>query len=120
MNPNIRFVLQNQKDFLKFLKSRYKLFHLSNIFFRDIHYGLMGYLQMKGTKASYGPTESQSRELIVELEKLGVLKTLDDRTWLLEYPEFKLIQPKPPVKASPAPAGLKAPVPTAAPAPRAE
>jgi hypothetical protein len=41
-------VRANSKDVLEFLKERYPLYHLSNIFFRDVHYGVREYLEKRG------------------------------------------------------------------------
>ncbi len=44
----LELISQNHIEFLKFLKSKYPLFHLSNLFLRDIQYGVRFYLQNKG------------------------------------------------------------------------
>jgi hypothetical protein len=102
MNQPLKTILDNQKDFLKFLKTRYKVIHQSNLFFRDLHYGVMAFLEMNGKKYTYVGAEQVTRELIAELEKGSILKKMDERTWLLQYPEFKLVSTKPPAPAKPA------------------
>ncbi|MEX0602548.1 MAG: hypothetical protein WD295_04345, partial [Bacteroidota bacterium] len=94
MSKTLSLLLDNQKDFLKFLKERYLLFHESNLFFRDIHYGVMAFLAMHDRSAGYSDAESVAREFVHALEKQNILIPLDARTWMLNYPEFK----KPPVK----------------------
>ncbi len=102
-----------QKEFLAFLKSRLNLFHLSNVFFRDIHYGVMAYLEMKNLRTRYDKAEQLTHEIVEGLEKKGILRAIDHQTFTLIYPEFK----KPLVKAAPAtpakPAASAAPKPTA-------
>ena len=49
MDP-VTIIVENQKDFLKYLKSKFPLYHLSNIFFRDFHYGVMNYLMAYNKK----------------------------------------------------------------------
>lgn len=90
------------QTFLHFLKSKYPLFHDSNVFFRDIHFGVMGYLEQEGISMSYSRAEKLTHQVIGVLEEKGILKQLDGRTWLLQYPEFR----KPPIekKAAAAPA----------------
>ncbi|MEX2116881.1 MAG: hypothetical protein WEB37_08335 [Bacteroidota bacterium] len=99
INGRLAFLLENQKDFFSFLKTKYTLFHLSNIFFRDLHFGVMSYLEWKNKPLSYPEAEELTRKLIGKLESDGILKNVDRRAFLLNYPDFK----KPAVKpASPA------------------
>jgi len=92
-------ILTNQSEFFKYLKSRFTLIHRSNIFFRDFHYGVMGYLAGHGIKIGYGKAEKVAREIASEFEKNGTLKKIDHQSWLLEYPEFALPRPEGAVKA---------------------
>jgi hypothetical protein len=94
---------ENHKDFLTFMKGKYPLFHLSNVFFRDVHYAVMAYLEQKGMKNGYTSTESVAEEIIAHLEEQKIFRTIDSRTWLLLYPAFKAISKKKPA-AKPAPA----------------
>ncbi len=89
MNP-VTIVIENQKDFLRYLKSEFPLYHLSNIFFRDIHYGVMNYLRAYKKKLRYYDGEEVTKSVIAEFEKIGILKKMDEQTWLLIYPEFQL------------------------------
>ena len=83
-------IIENQKDFLKYLKAQFPLYHLSNIFFRDFHYGVMNYLMAYKKKLKYSDAEQVTREVINEFEKTGLLRKIDKQTWLLNYPEFQL------------------------------
>ena len=83
-------IVGNQTEFLKFLKSKFTLIHLSNIFFRDFHYGIMSYLQDRGRKKKYMDAEKIAREVGAEFEKNGIFKKIDHQSWLLNYPEFAL------------------------------
>jgi hypothetical protein len=89
MDP-VALIKENQKDFLKYLKSKFPLYHLSNLFFRDLHYGVMSYLMVHKKKLRYYDAEEVARAVATELEKSGVLKRVDNQTWLLIYPEFQL------------------------------
>jgi len=101
-------VRQNSKEVLLFLKERYPLFHMSNVFFRDMHYGIREYLEKKGMKIGYGAAEDVAREFITELEGQKILAPVDGQTWTLHYPEFRKPQVKAAEPAKPAP---KPPVP---------
>jgi hypothetical protein len=89
MDP-VALVVENQKDFLKYLKSKFPLYHLSNIFFRDLHYGVMNYLMAYKKKLRYYDGEEVARAVATEFEKSGIFKRVDNQTWLLIYPEFQL------------------------------
>ncbi len=112
INGRLAFLLENQKDFLSFLKTKYQLFHLSNVFFRDLHYGVMSYLEWKNKPMRYPEAEELTRKFIGRLESDGVLKNVDSQAFVLRYPDFK----KPPVKPA---APAKPAVPAAKPAPSA-
>ncbi|HTP80552.1 MAG TPA: hypothetical protein VMM57_09130 [Bacteroidota bacterium] len=115
----LKIFADTQKEFLRFLKSKFKIIHLSNIFFRDIHYGVMSYLKLQNMKLSYLESERVSRGVVEMFEEAGIFKRIDDRTWLVNYPEFKLPPAKPAVAARPAPKPAASPVPAHAAAPAA-
>jgi|SRR3990172_2638771 len=108
---------KEQKEFLSFLKSRLNLFHQSNVFFRDIHYGVMAYLEMNNLHTPYTRAENLTRGVVVMLERKGILLRIDHQTFVLIYPEFKKPAVKP-APAAPAKPGATAPAkPAAAAAP---
>ncbi len=99
-----------RSEFLKFLKAKYHLYHLSNVFFRDLHYGVMAFLELNKIKFKYLEAEELTRKVIESLEEANILKKIDKLTWVLNYPEFK----KPAVKpAAPAKPATKPPAPAA-------
>ncbi len=83
-------IVHNQTEFLKYLKSKFPLIHMSNLFFRDLHYGVMSYLQEHGMKLKYQDAENVAREVGDAFEKEGIFKRIDHQSWLLNYPEFTL------------------------------
>jgi|ERR1041385_6803296 hypothetical protein len=90
MTKEADLILNNQTEFLKYLKKKFTLIHMSNIFFRDFHYGLMAYLEERGKKMKYLNAEKIAREVADGLEKNGIFKKIDHQSWLLNYPEFAL------------------------------
>lgn len=118
-NGKLAFLLENQKDFLSFLKTKFKLFHLSNVFFRDMHYGVMSYLEWKNKPLQYSQAEDLTRALIQKLESGGILKNVDRLAFTLVYPDFKKPPVKPAVPAKPAAPAAKAPSAPAATGPTA-
>jgi hypothetical protein len=108
---------EKRTEFLKFLKAKYHLYHLSNVFFRDLHYGVMAFLELNKIKLKYLEAEELTRKVIESLEEADILKKVDKLTWVLHYPEFKKPVVKPAAPARPAasaakPAGAVAPKPT--------
>ena len=98
MKKEVQEILSHRIEFLKYLKSKFQLIHMSNIFFRDFHYGVMSYLAEHGRKVRYLDAETIAQEAGASLEKEGILKKIDHQSWLLNYPEFAL--PKVEKKAS--------------------
>jgi hypothetical protein len=80
----------NQTQLLKYLKEKFVLLHHSNIFFRDLHFGVMAYLAEHGKKLAYNDAEAVARDVAGRLEQAGILKKIDHQSWLLNYPEFAL------------------------------
>jgi hypothetical protein len=83
-------ILQNQTEFLKSLKSKFTLIHMSNVFFRDFHYGVLSYLREHGMKTTYAKAETIAREVGKALEERGIFRKIDHQSWLLNYPEYAL------------------------------
>lgn len=104
-------IIACDREFLQFLRSRYHLFHASNIFFRDLHYGVMMYLEQQQLAQNYIVAEDITREVIAHFETSGILKPLNERTWVLILEEFRAESKKP---AAPAPNPAPAPAAAAA------
>ena len=83
-------IISRQAEFLKYLKSKFTLIHMSNFFFRDFHYGVMAYLEEHGMKMKYQDAEKVAHEVAAKLESGGIFKRIDHQSWLLMYPEFAL------------------------------
>jgi hypothetical protein len=99
------YILQHQKEILLYLKSRFPMYHLSNFFFRDVHYGIRMYLEEQGMKIGYTASEDIARSFVEQLEKAGIFTPIDRQSWVVKYPEFKTPPAKPaaqPKQASPA------------------
>jgi len=90
-------------EFLAFLKTRVPVYHLSNIFFRDVHYAVIDFLGAQGMKIKHNPAEPLARVVIGQLEKEKVLVKLDHQTWMVHHPEYRT-----PVRKTAAPAAAPA------------
>jgi len=109
---HLEFVLENHTEVLKFLKSRFPMYHRSNFFFRDVQFGVQTMLEDRGIRVRYTEAEGIARALVEKLEREKIFLPIDRQTWAVQYPEFRTPVVKPPVAAKPA----GTPVPVAAPA----
>jgi len=92
---NVDHILNDDIEVLTFLKDRYPLYHLSNIFFRDIQYGIQMLFERRGARISYTEAEQQAREFVERLEKKKIFVPIDRQSWALYYEEFKTRPSKP-------------------------
>jgi hypothetical protein len=109
MKRQLEYVLSNETEVLGFLKSKYPIYHLSNVFFRDIQYGIQTLLDGKGMSVGYADAEKIATSFVSQLEKKKILNPIDRQSWVVIYPEYKKPAVKPAVKpaakpAAPAPA----------------
>jgi hypothetical protein len=85
-------IVSNHSDFFYFFKKLFpdSIFHNSNIFHRDIQYVLTRYIQKKENKTlPINKSEAMAIGLEKELESKGILKKVNDKGWILNYPDFK-------------------------------
>ncbi|RCK76627.1 MAG: hypothetical protein IGBAC_0989 [Ignavibacteriae bacterium] len=82
------FIISNQKEFLKYLKSKFPMFHKSNIFLQDLYYGIYHFLKDKGKKVKFGLCVDIFPMIIQHFEKENVFKKIDNRTWMLNNIEY--------------------------------
>jgi hypothetical protein len=114
------YILDQHKDVLNFLKTRFPVYHLSNVFFRDIQYGIRTYLERKGKKIRYSDAEELAHAYTHKLESEGILRAVDHQTWVVDYPEYRtpVVKQAPAAKAATStPPAARPPAPRPAPAP---
>ena len=99
-------VTDQWREILSSLKSRFPVYHLSNIFLRDIQYGIQEYFAQRGARVTYAQAENLTRAFVDRLEREKIFIPIDAQTWVVHYPEFR----KPVVKTA-APAKPAAAVP---------
>jgi len=81
-------IKQEEINVLNYLKANYPFFHKSNVFYRDIQFGLKHYLKSKDINISYTESELLANEFINHLTMKNILKKIDFDVYLLNYPEF--------------------------------
>jgi len=101
---HLAYVLANDKEVLRYLKTRFPVYHLSNVFFRDIHYGIIEYLRDRRMSVRYSDAEKIARAFIEKLDHEKILRQLDHQTWMVQYADFRTPKAKvgAPVPAAPA------------------
>ncbi len=107
MKPN-EFVVDKYLDVLRYLKSRFPMYHLSNFFFRDVQYGIMAMLEERGVSINYREAERCARAFVEKLEREKIFSPIDRQTWVVRYPEFRTEPVRPPAQTAPAPAAKAA------------
>ena len=87
---NIEFIVNRKLEFLKYLKLRLPLYHMSNVFSRDLQYNVQSYFADHGTKVNYPDAEKLAAQLATVYEQDGIYRRINRQTWRLSYPEFTL------------------------------
>ena len=104
-------ILTHSGDFLPFLRTRVPVFHLSNVFFRDIHYAVIAFAAEHRLRVGYTEAEEITHRLIERMEKDKLLQPIDRQTWSVHKEEFRKPSTRPAAAAAPAPAKPAAPAP---------
>ena len=79
--------------FLQYLKARFPTFHNSNLFFRDFHYAIKNFLEIKDMKVNYADSEILAKEFSEFLENKGILVKVNELGWKLNYTDFTTVKP---------------------------
>ncbi len=96
-------IMNDRAAFLAFLKKKFLLFHRSNVFFRDLQYGIQEYLGQHGMSLNYRNAERVATAVVGALEQAGLLVRVDEHTWWLQYEPFRLAPAvKPAASSAPA------------------
>ena len=102
MKP-LEYVTNNEKEVLAFLRTQYPLYHLSNVFFRDVQYGIQTMFERRGEKVGYQDAEKVAHAFVEKLVNQKIFTPIDRQSWVLNYPEYKTVATKPSAPAKPAP-----------------
>ncbi|MFA5832716.1 MAG: hypothetical protein WDA22_04470 [Bacteroidota bacterium] len=85
-----QYIIGNQVEFLNFMKTRAQLIHLSNVFFRDLHFAVMEFLKKKNVSVGQTEAETVAREIAVHFERRNIFKKLNMQTWMLNYSDYAI------------------------------
>lgn len=90
INQNHSELLKREKIiFLNYLKAIAPVFDNSNIFFRDIQFGIQKFLLMKGSPVNSEQAQILTAVLAKELEQDKILTPINHITWRVNYPAFR-------------------------------
>lgn len=78
-------LMAEKEIFLKYMKEKYKIFNNSNIFLRDIQYGIKSFFEKKDIKMTYPEAENLMKELTESMEAAGELTKLSSNTWKVNF-----------------------------------
>jgi hypothetical protein len=81
-------LLSNREVVFEFLREKFPLFNNSNIFLRDLQYGLRTYFERKDIMIKYPAAEELALKFAENMEAEDILKRLDTTTWLVKF-KFK-------------------------------
>lgn len=97
LNGHLESLKAEQQVILNYLKARFPVFHNSNFFFRDLHFGIKSYLEKKGIDMSYTSSEELAKKFVEHLESEGIFVKIADKTWKVNFPEFVTTVPGDPL-----------------------
>ena len=75
---------------------------MSNVFYRDLVYGVSEYLAKRNVKIGFTQAEVITHEVIASFEKKNIFRKVNSQGWVVLYPEFTT--PKTVVAPAPVPA----------------
>jgi hypothetical protein len=82
---NLDELINNKEIFFRFLSERFPAFTGSNIFLRDIQYGIKFYFQMKDIKIKYPEAEKLALEFTNKLCETKDILALQKNTWRVDF-----------------------------------
>ena len=80
-NKYAEFLKLNEDLFFNFLKEKYPIFNNSNIFLRDIQYGVKSFFEKRDIKLNYKQVDFIADSIIQLYEEKNILQRLTKNTW---------------------------------------
>jgi len=81
-------VINDEEVFFNFLKSKFPLFYKSNLFFRDLEYGIQQFFKKKNMKLSVKETIAVTEKTAAHFEEKEYFKRINDGVWMVNMPQF--------------------------------
>jgi len=90
-NNEKQLLLTNSDLFFNYLKEKYPVFNNSNVFLRDIQYGVRAFFEKRGIKLSYSNTEFLADEVIKVFESQNIFQKLTKNCWKVNFPKENVV-----------------------------
>lgn len=90
-NTNISYAENNLMVFWSFMKEKYPVYRNSNVFFRDIQFGLKDFFAKTDRVLDYSESEKVAQFIVKTLEQKGILKQLNSNTWKVDILEDNVL-----------------------------
>ncbi|MCX6148945.1 MAG: hypothetical protein NTX22_00305 [Ignavibacteriales bacterium] len=87
----LEFLMQNEDLFFNFLKEKYHVFNNSNIFLRDIQYGVVSFFEKRDIKLNFTQVEKFSDSIILSFEEKNILSRLTNNTWKVNLSKENIV-----------------------------
>jgi hypothetical protein len=97
LNQHYNLIKNDYPVFLNFLKAKFPVFHNSNFFYRDFHYGVRKFLESKDIKVTYPQAEEIANKLAEFLVEEKIFVPVSKLAWKINYPEFVTAAPGDPL-----------------------
>jgi len=97
LNQHYTLIKNDYPVFLNFLKAKFPVFHNSNFFYRDFHYGVRKFLESKDIKVTYPQAEEIANMLADFLVEEKIFVPVSKLAWKINYPEFVTAVPGDPL-----------------------
>jgi hypothetical protein len=91
IDEQLNHLVSNKEVVFEFLREKYPLFYNSNIFLRDLQYGIKTYFERKDILIKYPQAEELAFKFAEKMESEDILTRLDTSTWLVK---FKFSEPE--------------------------
>lgn len=85
IEEKLNHLVSNKEVVFEFLGEKYPIFFNSNIFLRDIQYGIRTYFERKDIMINYPEAEELALNFTSRMEADGTLRRLDSKTWLVNF-----------------------------------
>jgi hypothetical protein len=85
IEEKLNHLISNKEVVFEFLREKYPIFFNSNIFLRDIQYGILTYFERKDIMISYPEAEELALKFTAVMEADGDLRRLDTKTWMVNF-----------------------------------
>jgi len=97
INSLVKLIESDHSQLMKYLKSRYPLFHNSNFFSKDFQYGIKRFLESKNIEVDEVEVQHLAASISNSLEANGIFIRTNSSGWKINYPDFVTTTPGDPL-----------------------